>query len=96
MEGFDNIGNKLQVGDQVLVLVPKSDATYRYANVLDFRNIYEDRKHCEVLIEYFCDRLYCNKRRWDQRDGKVLFTKKITKAWRSSSDIVKVKQEYIQ
>jgi len=27
MEGFDNIGNKLQVGDQVLVLVPKSDAT---------------------------------------------------------------------
>ena len=26
---FDNIGNKINIGDQVLILVPKSDASYR-------------------------------------------------------------------
>ena len=29
MEYFDNIGNNIEVGDKVLILVPKSDRTYR-------------------------------------------------------------------
>lgn len=97
---FDNVGNEIKVGDEVLVLVPKSDATYRRGFVKDFKNVFSHGPghfHCEVLIEYDVDRVYCNKRRWDQRDcHELTFTKKITKAWRSNSDIVKYKPEYFK
>ena len=95
MEYFDNIGNKLEIGDEVLILVPKSDATYRHGIVKDFKNKYSDR-YCEVLVEYDEGRLYCNQKRWEQSyGGKIMFTKKITKAWRSNSDIIKFKPEYL-
>ena len=97
---FDNIGNEINIDDEVLVLVPKSDATYRRAFVRDFKNSFSHGPchfHCEVLIEYDIDRVYCNKRRWEQRDShELVFTKKITKAWRSNSDIVKYKPEYFE
>ena len=93
---LDNIGNKLKVGDKVLILVPKSDRTYRQGVVKDFRNKWNSR-YCEVLVEYDDGRLYCDKYRWDQRDGTpVKFSKKTTKAWRSNSDIVKFKPEYVE
>lgn len=99
MEYFDNIGNNIEVGDKVLILVPKSDRTYRRGVVKDFKNAFSHGPghfHCEVLVEYDADRLYCNEYRWDQRQGKnIKFSKKTTKAWRSNSDIVKFKQEYL-
>lgn len=97
---FDNVGNEIKVDDEVLVLVPKSDATYRRGFVRDFRNSFShgpSHFYCEVLIEYDIDRVYCNKRRWEQRDShELVFTKKITKSWRSNSDIVKYKPEYFK
>lgn len=99
-EYFDNIGNKIEVGDEVLVLVRTSDATYRRGFVKDFKNVFSydpGHFHCEVLVEYDINRLYCNKKHWDQRNGEpIKFTRKTTKAWRSNSDIVKLKPEYIQ
>lgn len=100
MEYFDNIGNKLEVGDKVLILVPKSDKTYRYGTVKDFKNAFSHGPghfHCEVLVEYDNDRLYCNEYRWDQHQGhNIKFSKKTTKAWRSNSDIIKFKKEYLE
>ena len=98
MEYFDNIGNKIEVGDEVLVLVPKSEASYRKGIIKDFRDVRqrEDYFYCEVLIEYWDGRLYCNKKHFYQRKGDDLrFSKKLTKAWRSNSDIVKFKPEYL-
>ena len=100
MEYFDNIGNKINVGDKVLILVPKSDKTYRCGTVKDFKNAFYNGAghflHCEVLVEYDDGRLYCNEYRWTQRQGhNIKFSKKTTKAWRSNSDIVKFKPEYI-
>lgn len=97
-EYFDNIGNKIEVGDEVLILVPKSDKTYRHGIVKDFKNAWtrNDYFHCEVLVEYDDGRLYCNEYKWDQRNGTpIKFSKKTTKAWRSNSDIVKLKPEYL-
>ena len=94
---YDNIGNEIKVGDEILVLVPKTDATYRFATVIEFRKRFEQygRFFCEVLVEYRCDRLYCDTKHWDQRKGKpITFNKKITKAWRSNSDIILYKKNY--
>jgi len=98
MEYFDNVGNKIEVGDEILVLVPKTDASYRKAVVKDFRDAWQrgDYFHCEVLVEYWDGRLYCNKKKWEQKNGdKLTFTKKLTKAWRSNSDIVLFKQNIL-
>ena len=98
MEYFDNIGNNIEVGDKVLILVPKSDKTYRQGVVKDFKNAWtrNDYFHCEVLVEYDDGRLYCNEYKWDQHKGhNIKFSKKPTKAWRSNSDIIKIKQEYL-
>ena len=100
MEYFDNVGNKIEVGDKVLILVPKSDKTYRQGIVKDFKNQFSHSSghfYCEVLVEYDDGRLYCNEYRWDQRQShNIKFSKKPTKAWRSNSDIIKFKLEYIQ
>ena len=75
-----------------MILVPKSDKTYRQGVVKDFKNAFSHGSghfHCEVLVEYDDDRLYCNEYRWDQRHGhNIKFSKKTTKAWRSNSDIM--------
>ena len=103
MEYFDNIGNKLEVGDNVLILVPKSDKTYRQGVVKDFKNAFSRPTvnfHCDVLVEYDDGRLYCNEDKWvlhsKSNISNIKFSKKTTKAWRSNSDIVKLKPEYIQ
>ena len=100
MEYFDNIGNKLEVGDKVLILVPKSNRTYRQGIVKDFKNpfsTWSNHFYCEVLVEYDDGRLYCNEYRWDQCQGhNIKFGKKTTKAWRSNSDIIKFKKEYLE
>ena len=99
MEYFDNIGNKIEVGDKVLILVPKSDKTYRQGIVKDFKNIVSNGAghflHCEVLIEYDDGRLYCNEYKWNQHNNNIKFNRKSTKAWRNNSDIIKFKPEYI-
>ncbi len=95
MKYFDYIGNEIKVGDEVLVLVPKSDASYRRAVIVGFRNAWERDNyfHCEVLVEYWCERLYCTVPHWKLKSGEpVDFTKKITKAWRSNSDIILYKE----
>jgi len=91
MDHFDNVGNKIGIGDEVLVLVPKTDASYRKAVVKDFRNEWQrdDYFHCEVLVEYWDGRVYCDTKWCYQKKGdKLSFTKKLTKAWRSNSDII--------
>jgi len=98
MEHFDNIGNKIGIGDEVLVLVPKTDATYRRGVIIDFRNEWnrEDYFQCEVLIEYWCERLYCDTKWCYQKRGEpVTFSKKITKAWRSNTDIILYKENIL-
>ena len=99
MEYFDNIGNKLEIGDRILILVPKTDKTYRQGIVKDFRNVCSrdiDDFHGEILVEYDDGRLYCNKFRWDQRKNpNIKFDKKTTRTWRSNYDIIKLKPEYI-
>lgn len=99
MEYFDNVGNKIEIGDKILILVPKTDKTYRQGIVKDFRNAWtrgEDYFHCDVLVEYDDSRLYCNTFRWDQhKNTNIKFSKKTTRTWRSNSDIVKLKPEYI-
>jgi len=96
---FDRIGNPLKVGDMVLILVPKTDASYRKGFIKDFRNPrwnYKDHFYCEVLVEYDDGRLYCNKKYYEQdKEDTLIFSSKPTKAWRSNSDIVKFKSEYI-
>lgn len=100
MEYFDNIGNEINIGDEVLILVPKSDKTYRRGIVKDFKNPFSygaGHFHCEVLIEYDDGRLYCNEYKWDQyQSHNIKFSKKTTKAWRSNSDIIKFKMEYLE
>lgn len=100
MNYFDNIGNKIGVGDKVLILVPKTDKTYRQGIIKDFKNPFShgpDHFHCEVLVEYDDGRLYCNQYRWDRQDNTpIKFNKKVTKAWRSNSDIIKFKPEYVE
>lgn len=100
MEYFDNIGNKIEVGDKVLILVPKSNKTYRQGIVKDFKNAFSyevGHFYCDVLVEYDDGRLYCNEYIWNVRNkSNIKFSKKTTKAWRSNSDIVKLKPEYIQ
>lgn len=96
MEYFDNIGNKIEIGDKILILVPKTDKTYRQGIVKDFKNTYSTR-YCEVLVEYNDGRLYCNKFPINQHNNhNIKFTTKTTRAWRSNYDIIKLKPEYIQ
>ena len=100
MDYFDNIGNKIEIGDKVLILVPKTDKTYRQGIIKDFRNPWSrdwGHFHCEILVEYDDGRLYCNQYRWDRQDNTpIKFTKKVTKAWRSNSDVIKFKSEYVE
>lgn len=95
-EHFDGIGNPINVGDEVLILVPKTDASYRKGIIEDFKNEYDSTNHCEVLVSYNDGRLYCNKKRFEQREGDILeFKTKVIKAWRYNRDIIKYKAEYI-
>ena len=98
MEYFDKIGNEIKVGDEVLILVPKTDATYRRGIIKDFRDERSVNSYfyCEVLVEYDDGRLYCDKKHYQQyRGGEVHFKTKLTKAWRCSNDIIKFKPEYL-
>ena len=97
MQYFDHIGNEINIGDKVLTLVAKSDTTYRIGVVKDFKNAWQREGcfHCDILVEYDDGRFYSNLKRWDQKNGKLSFSKKITKAWRSNNDIVKFKTEYL-
>ena len=95
---FDNVGNEIKVGDEVLILVPKSDASYRPGIIKDFKNAWkrDNYFHCEVLVEYDDGRLYCDKKHYQQNKGDILnFNKKHTKAWRYNSDIIKLRTEYL-
>lgn len=95
-EHFDKIGNPINIGDEVLILIPKTYASYRRGFVEDFRREYDSTNHCEVLVSYNDGRLYCNKKCFEQHQGDVLeFKTKVIKAWRSNRDIIKYKAEYI-
>ena len=95
-EHFDRIGNPINIGDEVLILIPKTYASYRRGFVEDFRREYDSTNHCEVLVSYNDGRLYCNKKCFEQHQGDVLeFKTKVIKAWRHNSDIIKYKEEYI-
>jgi len=93
-EHFDAIGNIIEIGDEVLILVPKSYASYRRGIVKDFKNEYNDR--CEVLVEYDDGRLYCDKPRYHlEKEDKLKFKSKFIKVWRYNGDIIKFKSEYL-
>ena len=92
---FDNIGNEINIGDQVLILVPKSDASYRRGIIKNIRP--HGSIYCEVLVEYDDGRLYCNTKRFNQHNcANIKFISKKTSAWRFNSDIIKFKKEYLE
>ena len=93
MNCVDNIGNIIKVGDEVLVQVPKTYTAYRRGIIKDFKDIRESG-FCQALIEYDDGRLYCNQKHWEQKPHNIKFSRKLTKAWRYSSDIVKCRPEY--
>ena len=98
MEYFDKIGNEIKVGDEVLILVPKTDATYRQGIIKDLKDERSLNSYfcCEVLVEYDDGRLYCDKKYYQQyRGGEIRFKTKLTKVWRSNNDIIKFKPEYL-
>lgn len=91
---FDAIGNVIEIGDQVLILVPKSDASYRCGIVKDFRNEHSNSDVCEVLVEYDDGRLYCDKAWYRLQKGDLLkFKSKPVKVWRCNNNIVKFNEE---
>ena len=91
MDCRDNVGNIINIGDEVLVKVPKTYKTYRKAIIRDFKDIH-DSGFCQALIEYDDGRLYSNvEYYYQEKCHKLKFTSKPTKAWRYSSDIVKCK-----
>jgi len=93
-EHFDAIGNSIEIGDEVLIVVPKSNASYRRGFIKDFKNEYNDR--CEVLVEYDDGRLYCNKSWHRFQNGDSLeFKSKPIKVWRFSNNVIKFKSEYL-
>jgi len=95
MEYFDNIGNEINIGDEVLILVPKSDASYRRGIIKDIR--YHSSTYCEVLVEYNDGRLYCDIKHFRQHKGdKLNFKTKLIRVWRFGSDIIKFKKEYLE
>ncbi len=93
-EHFDAIGNIIELGDEVLILVPKSNASYRRGIVKDFRNERNDR--CEVLVEYDDGRLYCNQPWYRLNKGdKIELKSKLIKVWRDNDNIIKFKDDYL-
>lgn len=95
MRYFDNIGNEINVGDEVLILVPKSDASYRRGIIKDIKPY--GSTYSEVLVEYDDDRLYCNIKYFRQHNGdNIKFRSKKTTAWRFSSHIIKFNPEYLE
>ncbi len=92
---YDAVENPIEVGDEVLILVPKSNASYRRGIIKNFRNEYNNR--CEVLVEYDDGRLYCNKSWHQLQKGDLLeFKSKLIKVWRFSNNIIKFNPEYIK
>ncbi len=99
MEHFDKLGNKLEEGRMVLVLVPHTDTTFRKAIVRSFKDEYGDGKYCMVQVEYINDRLYANMPHFymTNKNGEVpgiKFSSKTTKAWRSNAEIVIFDEKY--
>lgn len=92
---YDAIGNPIEVGNEVLILVPKSDASYRRGIVKNFKNEHNNR--CEVLVEYDDGRLYCDKPWYQLQKGDLLkFKSKLIRVWRFSNNIIKFNPEYIK
>ena len=91
---FDAIGNIIEVDDEVLILVPKTDASYRRGIVKDFRNECPTNNICEVLVEYNDGRLYCDKPWYRLHEGdSPKFKYKFMKAWRFNNNIIKLNEE---
>lgn len=94
VEYKDRLGNVLKEGDEVLVLVPKSQATWRRATIIAFKkNLLNS---FEIYVEYINDRLYSDEPWYTMRDKSTIkFRSKPSRIWRWNSDVVKLKPEYI-
>lgn len=91
----DMLGNPLQIGDIVLVLIPKTDASFRKAII---RNMESDEyfpSYRKVYVEYDDGRLYSDvKHFYIKKDTPVKFRSKPIKVWRYASDVIKFDQKY--
>jgi len=94
-EVVDMLGNPLTIGDIVLVLVPKTDASFRKAIIRDFKVDYLDRS--SVYVEYDDGRLYCNEKWFHiNKYSQIKFTSKPIKVWRSNLEIIKFDSKYFE
>lgn len=96
MEAFDIVdmlGNPLKEGDAVLVLVPKTYASFRKAVV---RGLKADRYNRQrIYVEYDDGRLYSNVEYFHiEKDTHLKFVSKPIKVWRDNGDIIKFDQKY--
>ena len=89
----DMLGNPLKIGDIVLVLVPKTYASFRKAVVRDIKEEWANRQ--KVYVEYDDGRLYSNVEHFHiKKDTALKFRSKPIKVWRDNSDVVKFDQKY--
>lgn len=96
IEFADSLGNPLKIGDFVLVLVPKTDASFRKAVIRDMKLDYFGRQ--SAYVEYDDGRLYCNIKHFRMcianKDAQIKFTSKPIKVWRDNSEIIKFNAKY--
>ena len=93
VEFVDRIGNPLKIGDIVLVLVPKTYASFRKAIVRDLKPDYGKRQR--VYVEYDDGRLYSNVEYfYIKNDTPLKFISKPIKVWRDNFDVIKFDQKY--
>ena len=89
----DMLGNQLNIGDIVLVLVPKTDASYRKAVIRDIcRDTYRGKI---AYVEYDDGRLYCNvKWFYIDENPEIKFVSKPIKVWRRCDEMIKFDTKY--
>lgn len=89
----DMLGNQLNIGDIVLVLVPKTDASYRKAVIRDM--CWDTYRGKIVYVEYDDGRLYCNTKWFYIDEAKeIKFVSKPVKVWRRSDEMIKFDAKY--
>ena len=93
IEFVDSLGNLLKIGDIVLVLVPKTDASFRKAVIRDMKLDYFGIQ--SVYLEYDDGRLYCNIKHFRIKKGdEIKFASKPIQVWRYNGDVIKFDSKY--
>ena len=96
LEIKDRLGNLLKVGDIVLVLVPKTYASFRKAVIRDIKTEGYGT-YFDVCVEYDDGRLYSDVKYFDIKEGvQFKFRSKPVKVWRCNHEIIKFDPKYFE